>query len=151
MFNNLGLFMTMRHICSWQYQSTSRGRWASKRLLMEFDSHLGKKLLLPGLLHKLDTENPHRDDCWTCLKVTWSFGVPDSWKSLWDILQDTAESDWTVFGIFLLHGNVCWILWACRLKMDAQLIQKNFGWLYRQQDVSVISRVCKLLISCLLK
>ena len=25
---------------------------------MEFDSHLGKKLLLPGLLHKLDTKNP---------------------------------------------------------------------------------------------
>ena len=29
---------------------TSRGRWALKRLLMEFVSHLGKKLLLHGLL-----------------------------------------------------------------------------------------------------
>ncbi|KAM7327717.1 hypothetical protein ACRRTK_014084 [Alexandromys fortis] len=45
--------MTMRHIYSWQHQSTSRRRWASKRHLMEFDSHLGKKLLLPGLLYKL--------------------------------------------------------------------------------------------------
>ena len=91
--------MTMRHVCSWQHQSTSRGRRASKRLLMELVSHLGKKLLLPGLLHKLDTENPQREDCWTCLKVRWSFGVPDSWKSLRDILQDTADTDWTAFEI----------------------------------------------------
>ncbi|CAO2610479.1 hypothetical protein LEMLEM_LOCUS14676 [Lemmus lemmus] len=34
---------------------TSRGRWASKRLLMEFARHLGKTLLLPGLLN------------WTCM------------------------------------------------------------------------------------
>ena len=91
--------MTMRHVCSWQHQSSSRGRWALKRLLMEFDSHLGKKLLLPRLLHRLHRENPQREDCWTWLKMRWSFGVPDSWKSLWDILQDTEESDWTVFKI----------------------------------------------------
>ena len=91
--------MKMRHVCSWQHQSTSRGRWASKKLLMEFDSHLGKKLLLPGLLYKLDTENPQREDCWTCLKVRWSFEVLDSWKSLWDILQDIADNDWTAFEI----------------------------------------------------
>ncbi|CAO2629474.1 hypothetical protein LEMLEM_LOCUS20506, partial [Lemmus lemmus] len=42
---------------------TSRGRWASKRFLMEFVSHLGKKLLLPSLLHKLDTKNLQREDC----------------------------------------------------------------------------------------
>ena len=91
--------MTMRHVCSWKHQSTSKGRWASKRLLIEFDSHLGKKLLLPWLLHKLDTKIPQREDCWTCLNVRWSFGVPASWKSLGDILQDTEESDWTVFEI----------------------------------------------------
>ncbi|CAO2627674.1 hypothetical protein LEMLEM_LOCUS19637 [Lemmus lemmus] len=39
----------MRHVCSWKHQSTSRGRCTSKRLLIEFDSRLGKKLLLPGL------------------------------------------------------------------------------------------------------
>ncbi|XP_075842977.1 serine/threonine-protein kinase Nek1-like [Microtus pennsylvanicus] len=33
------------HVCSWQHQSTSRGRWALKRLPMEFDSHLGKTAL----------------------------------------------------------------------------------------------------------
>ena len=91
--------MTMRHVCSWQHQSTSRGRRTSKRLLMELVSHLGKKLFLPGLLYKLDTENPQREDCWTCLKVRWYFGVPDSWKSLRDILQDTADSDWIAFEI----------------------------------------------------
>ena len=144
--------MTMRHVCSWQHQSTSRGRWSSKRLLIELVSHLGKKLLLPGLLYKQDTENPQREDCWTCLKVRWSFGIPDSWKSLGDILQDTADSDWTAFEWnFLLHGNVCWILWACRVKMDAPTVQRNFGWLSRQWDVYVISWVWKLLISCLLR
>ncbi|CAO2636433.1 hypothetical protein LEMLEM_LOCUS23531 [Lemmus lemmus] len=51
--------MTMRHACSWQHQSTSRGRWASKRILMEFVSHLGKKLLLPGLLNW--TQRTHRE------------------------------------------------------------------------------------------
>ena len=30
---------------------------------MELDSHLGKKLLLPELVDKLDTENPQREDC----------------------------------------------------------------------------------------
>ena len=87
--------MTMRHVCSWQHQLLQEEDGH-----MEFDSHLGKKLLLPGLMHKLDTENPQRKDYWTCLKVRWSFGVPDSWKSLWDILQDTADSDWTAFKIF---------------------------------------------------
>ena len=34
---------------------------------MEFTSHLGKKLLLPGLLdvmlYKLDMQNPQKNDC----------------------------------------------------------------------------------------
>ncbi|CAO2634166.1 hypothetical protein LEMLEM_LOCUS22565, partial [Lemmus lemmus] len=51
--------MTVRHICIWQHQSTSRGRWASKRLLMDFVSHLGKKLPLPGLLNW--TSRDHRE------------------------------------------------------------------------------------------
>ena len=57
----------MRHICSWQHQSTSRGRWAVKNLLMEFVSHLGKKLLLPGLLdvvlYEMDMQDPQKNDC----------------------------------------------------------------------------------------
>ena len=46
----------------------------STNLLQEEDGHrrgslwsliaiLGKKLLLPGLLYKVDTENPQREDC----------------------------------------------------------------------------------------
>ena len=93
------VFITLRHLCSWQHQSTSRRRWALKRLLMVFARHLGKKLLLPGLMHRLNTKILQREDCWTCLKVRWSFRVPNSWKSLRDILQDTAHSDWTVFEI----------------------------------------------------
>ena len=46
---------------------------------MEFVSHLGKKLLLPGLLDGMlgesDMQDPQRNDCWTCLKVRPSFGV----------------------------------------------------------------------------
>ena len=38
-----------------------------------------------------------------------------------------------------------WILWAWRPKMGAPTIQRNFGWLSRQQDVSVNSRVWKLI------
>ena len=34
---SLGLFMTVRHLCSWQHQATSKGRWASKRLPSHFD------------------------------------------------------------------------------------------------------------------
>ena len=43
---------------------------------MEFASHLGKKLLLPGLLDvmlcDLDMWDPQENDCSTCLKVRWS-------------------------------------------------------------------------------
>ncbi|CAO2637977.1 hypothetical protein LEMLEM_LOCUS24248 [Lemmus lemmus] len=45
-------------------QSISRGRWALKRIFMELVSHLGKKLLLPGLLdvmlYELDMEDPQK-------------------------------------------------------------------------------------------
>ncbi|CAO2592273.1 hypothetical protein LEMLEM_LOCUS6687 [Lemmus lemmus] len=57
-----GLFITMRHAWSWKHQFISRRRWASKRLLMELVSHLGKKMILPGLMYKLDMKKPQRDD-----------------------------------------------------------------------------------------
>ena len=66
---------------------------------MEFASHLGKKLILPGLLdgmlYELDIQNPQKNDYWSCLKnVRQFFYVADLWKSLPAILQDTEESDW---------------------------------------------------------
>ena len=67
MFKKLGLFLTMTHSCSWPYQSNSRGRWALKRFLMEFDDHLGKKLLFSELLdvrlYELAIQDPQKNDC----------------------------------------------------------------------------------------
>ena len=84
-------------------QITSRGRWVLKRFLMEFASNLDKKLHLPRLfdvmLYELDMQDPQRNDCWTCLKVRWSFRVLAAWKSLPDILQDTEESEWQTANI----------------------------------------------------
>ena len=80
---------------------------------MKFISQLEKKLLLPGLLngmlYELDMQDPQKNDCWTCLKVRQSFGVP-SWKSLQDILQDTEESDWQTanIGRLLLKFPASW-------------------------------------------
>ena len=51
---------------------------------------------------------------------------------------------WNCLLNFLLHGKVCQMLWACRLKMDAPMLQKNFEWLSRQQGVSVNSRVLEV-------
>ena len=42
--------MTLRHICSWEHQLLQEKNWALMRLLKDLVSHLGKKLLLPGLL-----------------------------------------------------------------------------------------------------
>ena len=132
-FKNLGLFMTVIHICSRQHQPSSRGRWASKRLLMEFVSIWARNGLLSGLfddmLYKLDMQDPQKNDCWTCLKVRQSFRDPDSWKSLPNILQDKEKGTenclyrQSYLWNFLLHEKVYQILGACRLKMD---VKKNF-------------------------
>ena len=74
----------------------------------------------------LDFQDSQKNDCWSCLKkVRQSFRVPVSWKNLPDTLKDTEESNWQTANIrwnclwnFLIHGKVCWILWACRLNMD---------------------------------
>ena len=142
--------MTMRHIYSWQHQSTSRGRWALKRLLMELISHLGKKLFLSGLLDELDMQDPQRNDCWTRLR----WDVHQGSCFMKESARHSAEyrRKWLAscqywqncLWNFLLHGKVCWILWVCRLKMDATTVKNNFGWLSRQGDVSFISRVLEV-------
>ena len=65
-FNNLGLFHDTEIHLLLEAPITSRGRWTSKKLFMEFVSHLGKKLLLPGLLdamlYELDMQDrTHRE------------------------------------------------------------------------------------------
>ena len=120
-FKNLGLFMTMKYICFWQHQSTSRGRWALKRLLMEVVSHLGKKLLLPGLfdimLYKLDMQDSQGNDWWTCLKVRWFFR-DDPYCFMKESARHSArhrrkwltncQYRWNCLWNFLLYGKVCW-------------------------------------------
>ena len=136
-FKNLGLFMTVRHICCWQHQVTSRGWQAPKRLLMTLVSHLGMKLLLTRLLNAMPYDRhtgPPGNDCWTCVKVRWSFSVPVSWKSLLHILQDTEKKVTEELPIWgnclwnvLLHENICQIVGANRLTMGATMLQKNLG------------------------
>ena len=48
---------------------------------------------------QMDMQYWQKNDCWTCLKLRWSFEVPISWKSLIDILQDTEEGDWKTANI----------------------------------------------------
>ena len=139
-FKKLGCFMTVRHICSQQHQTTSRGKWASKWLLMKLASHLGKKLLLPRLLDELEKQDPQRNYCWICLKVRLPFRVPASWKSLPDTLQDTEECDWQtahigrpVFEMFCFmekssgyYGPIGWICtpqWYKELLMTVQVVR----------------------------
>ena len=127
--------MTVRHICSWQHQCTSRGRWALKTLLSEsvwWTAYAGvtEKWLLN--LPKGKT-NPsgfllHERVCQTL------WGYRRKWLA-------NCQCRQTCLWNFLLRGKVCWILWACRLKMDASTVQKNFVQLSRQWDVSVNSRV----------
>ena len=70
-FVNLRFFMTMRHICSWQYQFTSEmlGTEETPYGLCYHSgkiSHLSNKLLLLGLLDsmlcKVDTQDPQERD-----------------------------------------------------------------------------------------
>ena len=111
-FKDLGLFIAMRHIYSWQHQSTFRVWTTSNRLLMEFATCFTRICFFLECLKVCYVcipsghAGPMENECWTCLKVRWSFRVPASWKNLPDILLDTEESDWqtantgrNVFGI----------------------------------------------------
>ena len=127
-FKNLELFMAMRHICFWQHQSTSRGWWVLKRLLMECLNHLGKKLflagLLDGMLYELEMQDQQKNDCWTFLKMKQSFRIPASWKIPPSILQNTEENDWQTANRFQIpffmenstgyYGPTSWIwIYGC--------------------------------------
>ena len=70
---------------------------------LEFVSHLGKKLLLPGLLNGMLYE------LHVGLTEKWLLNLPkgemvllrgpNSWKSLADILQDTEKGNWQTANI----------------------------------------------------
>ena len=150
--------MTMRHISYWKRQSTSRGRWASERLLMEFVIHLGKKLLLPGLLdvmlYKLDMQDPQRNDCQTCLKVRWSFIIPASRKNR--VCQTFCRTQKKVTDKlpiqeelslkFLVPWKSLLDTMGLQAKMDTPMVQENF-W----ETVQEIRGLCQFqsFVSCL--
>ena len=128
---------------------------------MELASHLGKKLLLSGLLdvilYELDMQDPQRNDWWTCLKVRRSFRVSASWKSLLDILQDTEKSEWqtanigrTVFEISCFMEKFSGYYEPVGWRSVSTKLPQNFGLLSRQQDVSVNSRVLEVCYNALL-
>ena len=58
-FKKLGLFMTVRHVCSWHHQLLQEEDGHQRDW---FVSHLGKKILLPGLpdamVYELDMQDP---------------------------------------------------------------------------------------------
>ena len=113
---------------------------------MELVNHLGKKLLLPGLLdvmlYELDMQDPQKNN-WGCLKkVRQSFRVPASWKSLPDVLQDTEKSDWQI-------ANIVGTLFKISCFMEKSVgYYGPVGWRWVPQhyrrtlsDISVNSRV----------
>ena len=107
---------------------------------MEFTSHLGKKLFLPGLLdvmlYELDIQHLKKkrllnlpkegetvlqSSCF--MKEFARHSIRHRRKQLMDfaIIRQNRSSN------FMLHGKVFQILWACKLKMGASMIQKNFA------------------------
>ena len=123
-----------------------------KEALMEFASHLVKKLLLPVLLNW--TCRPHK----TCLMnlpkgemvFQHSCFIKDSTRhSLLGKIEKKVTGKLPIFLKLSLTFPASWkgqlVLWACRLKINAPMVQKNFGSLSRRWDVSVNSRVLKLL------
>ena len=95
--------------------------WALKRLLMEFVSW---------------TEHAEPTD-------KWLLNLPNGEMILWGscFMKDSAKHSaeyrrkWlanyqyrqSCLWNFMLHEKICWILSVCRLKMDATMIEKNFG------------------------
>ena len=62
---------------------------------------------------------------------------------------EEAASNYKLASSVGLHEKACWILCACKLKMNVPMLQKNFGWLSRQQDISVNSRVLEVAYNAL--
>ena len=100
--------------------------------------------LLDGMLYKVDMQDPHKTDYWTCQKNVrqpskflvhekfsrHSTAHTRKWMTNCQNRQNSLSN-------FLLHGRVCHIVWVCKVQMDIPMVQKNFVWLSRQQDVSV--------------
>ena len=124
---------------------------------MEFVSHLGKKLLLPGLLfgmlYYLKMQDPQKKCLLnlpkedktilhgSCFMKESAIHSPEHRRKQPMNFVSTRQNR---SSNLVLHGKICQILWICRLKMDVPMIQKNFGLLSRQQDVSVNYRTLEV-------
>ena len=141
--------MTVRHICSWQHQLFQEedghrrdSLWSWLAIWAKNCSCLDCWTGLAGptekwLLNLTKDEMFLQGSCFIKESVRHSAGHRRKWLTKCQYRQ-------TCLWNFLLHGKVCWILRACSLKMDSPTLQKNFGWLSRKQDVSVISRVLEI-------
>ena len=114
-------------------------------------SYVAKKLVLPGLLsgtlYELNLHDTHKVTHKLLKRWDGSSEFQIHQRNCCQTLYRTQKiatdkicTKQKRSSTFLLYWKVCQILWACRLKMDATTLQKNFGWLSRQQDLSVISR-----------
>ena len=129
--NNIRIFMTVRHICSWQHQSTSENMMSIKE--------------------------PPYGVCFLCGKgqlETVLASTADIMLSKLD-KQDTKERNFVNSkqkspSKFLFHRNICQIFQPCKSRMDAPKLQRNLEWLPRQPDVPAISIVLKVVCPALL-
>lgn len=159
--------MTMRHICSWQHHFTSEMIGIEETpygvcFHCGKVRHQAKKLLLPltadNVLCRMTCRTHRKKTVELCPnKAEESFKIPDSQKSLPDILQDTHESNWRTLPI---QGRIVLQIYCFTEKFARysgcvgwrwmpQGCRRNFGWLSRQSDDSVIARVLEVVCNAL--
>ena len=137
----------MRQICSWQLQSTSREKWASKKLYVEFTffvatvSHWTRNcscidyLTVCYLNWMYKTHRTVTSELWQN-KPRWSFSFLLCRENYQTFLRTQGEVADTLYQNeqSRFPPSLKWErLWACRLKMDAPTLQRNFGWLSGRQ------------------
>ena len=154
----------MRYIFSWQHYSLQRW-WALKNLLMEFAVILmslaswtrrcsGYDFLKVYCIHwacRTDKKGTRelcqiekgrialQCSCSTKETARHLAGHRRKWVTNCQCRQNRSSN-------VLLPWIDGQILWAYRLCIEAPTLQKNFGWLSRQWDVSVISRTLEVVI-----
>ena len=96
-FKNLGLFMIMKHICSWKHHLHQENDWHQRDSLRSFLAIWARNYSCLDCLMLCWTGQGEHTEKWMlnlpkCETVWW--GDPASWKNLPDILQDTEKCDW---------------------------------------------------------
>ena len=141
--------MAMRPIYSWQHQSTSRGRWILKRLLMAFISYWEETALswtawcyTVWTGHAVPTEKMTSELAKGEMVLQGSCFMKESarhfagYRRKWQ----TVNLCGTVLEIFCFMEKSAGYYGPIDWRLDVPMLQKNSGWLSRLQDVSVNSR-----------